>query len=181
MEGDFLYMRKFTVIILMLSLIFLNSCKQGGFMIIKDNDHQKAQELIETVLKAIQNEDDKKLKSLFSRTTLNQLQSYEESVDELFNYFNGSVKSFDDGAGPFVETKKEDNLVFQLMESSFTVKTDVCEYRFAMQYITQGHTENIGITSLYVIRTTDDENLDYMYWGDGKFTPGIHVAVPNVI
>ena len=67
------------------------------------------------------------------------------------------------------------------MESSFVVKTDVCEYRFAMQYITKGHPENIGITSLYVIRTTDDKNLDYMYWGDGNFTPGIHIAISNVI
>ena len=150
-------------------------------MIIKDNDHQKALELIETVLKTIQDKDDDKLKSLFSQTTLKQLQSYKESVDELFTYFQGSVKSFDDGAGPFVETTKEDGLVYQLMESSFVVKTDVCEYRFAMQYITQGHEENLGITSLYVIRTTDDKNLDYIYWGDGKFTPGIHIAIPNYI
>ena len=175
-------MRKFTVVILIvITLFFSSSCQQGGFIISKDTDHQKAQELIETVLKAIQDEDHQKLKSLFSQTTLNQLQSFDESVDELFYYFQGSVESFDDGAGPFVSTTKEDNLVFQLMESSFVVKTDVCEYRFAMQYITKGHPENIGITSLYVIRTTDDENLDYMYWGDGKFTPGIHIAVPNVI
>ena len=99
----------------------------------------------------------------------------------MFVYFQGSVKSFDDGAGPFVETTKEDGLVYQLMESSFVVKTDICEYRFAMQYITQGCAENVGITSLYVIRTTDDGNLDCVYWGDGMFTPGIHIAIPNAI
>ena len=175
-------MRKFTVVILIvITLFFSSSCQQGGSMISKDTDHQKAQELIETVLKAIQDEDHQKLKSLFAQTTLNQLQSFDESVDELFYYFQGSVESFDDGAGPFVSTTKEDNLIFQLMESSFVVKTDVCEYRFAMQYITKGHPENIGITSLYVIRTTDDKNLDYMYWGDGNFTPGIHIAISNVI
>ena len=175
-------MRKFTVVILIvITLFFSSSCQQVGSTISKDTDHQKAQELIETVLKAIQDEDHQKLKSLFAQTTLNQLQSFDESVDELFYYFQGSVESFDDGAGPFVSTTQEDNLVFQLMESSFVVKTDVCEYRFAMQYITKGHPENIGITSLYVIRTTDDKNLDYMYWGDGNFTPGIHIAISNVI
>ena len=175
-------MRKFTVVILIvITLFFSSSCQQGESMISKGTDHQKAQELIETVLKAIQDENHQKLKSLFAQTTLNQLQSFDESVDELFYYFQGSVESFDDGAGPFVSTTREDNLVFQLMESSFVVKTDVCEYRFAMQYITKGHLENIGITSLYVIRTTDDKNLDYMYWGDGNFTPGIHIAISNVI
>ncbi len=150
-------------------------------MIIKDDDHQKAQNLIKTVLKVIQDKDAEKLKDLFSQTTLSQLQSYDESVNELFNYFNGSVESFDDGSGPLVETTKEDNLVFQLMESSFVVKTNDYDYRFAMQYVTQGKEEDIGLISLYVIKTIDDENLDYMYWGDGNFKPGIHVAIPNTI
>ena len=180
--GNYCSMKKFTAtILLVMILIFSSSCQKGVPMIIKDNDHQKALKQIETVLEAIQNKNDNKLKLLFSQSTLKHLQSYEESINELFVYFQGSVISFDDGAGPFVETMKEDNLVYQLMESSFIVKTDICEYRFAMQYITQGNAEDVGITSLYIIKTTDDKNLNDVYWGDGKFTPGIHIAIPNGI
>lgn len=175
-------MKKFNIAILIVIIfMLLNSCKLGDTMRIKDGDHQKAQELIENVLKAIENKDDEKLKALFSQAALDQIPSHEESIDDLFNYFSGSVESFDDGAGPYVETIKEENFIFQLMESSFIVKTDTCEYRFAMQYITRGNAADIGITSMYIIKTTDDENLDYTYWGDGKFTPGIHIGMHNVV
>ncbi len=175
-------MRKFTgVILIIAAIMLLTACAPGEAILTGDNDHQKAQGFIETVFKAIQDKDAEKLKALFSQSILSQLPSYDESVQELFEYFNGSVDSFDDGAGPFVETTKEDNFVLQRMESSFVVKTDACEYRFAMQYVTQGDAKDMGISSLYVIKTMDDENLDYVYWGDGSFTPGIHVAVPNMI
>lgn len=178
----FFEMRKLMVVVwIFITLMLLNSCKLGETMIIKDNDHQKAQDLIEAVLEAMQEKDDSKLKSLFSQTSLECLQSFDESASKLFDYFTGSVELFDDGAGPYVETTKEGNVVVQLMELSFNVKTEICEYRFAMQCITQGNIEDVGITSLYVIRTIDDENLDYMYWGDGKFTPGIHIGIHNVV
>lgn len=150
-------------------------------MAIVDNDHRKAQETIEFVLDAIQAKDKDKLKSLFGKTALTQIQSFDDSVETLFYYFDGVVVSYDDGAGPFVETSKDENLIHQIMESSFSVKTDLCEYRFAMQYITKGNQVDIGIVSLYVIKSQDDVNLDYVYWGDGKFTPGIHIAIPNDI
>ena len=182
MDGVFDKMRKFIVFILIVTTsISLISCELGENMKIMDNDHRKAQETIENVLESIQNKDADMLKALFSKTTLNQLQSYDESIEELFGYFNGSVESYDDGIGPFVETTKENGVIFQIMESSFRVKTDLCEYRFAMQYVTQGNTGDIGVVSLYVIKTMDDENLDYIYWGDGKFLPGIHIAISNVI
>ena len=53
------------------------------------------------------------------------------------------------------------------MESNFEVKTDLNGYRIAMQYITRGNENEVGLVSLYIIRTNDDKNLDYAYWGDG--------------
>ena len=150
-------------------------------MVIVDNDHSKAQETIEVVLNAIQGKDKDILKSLFAKTALAQIQLFDDSVEKLFNYYDGFLESYDDGAGPFVETTKDEGQIFQIMESNFSVKTDQCEYRFAMQYITKGNSDDIGIISLYVIKTKDDANLDYVYWGDGKFTPGIHVAISNDI
>lgn len=173
-------MRKLIVFVLIITTsMLLCSCKSGGKSVIVDNDHQKAQQTIEMLLETIQNKDASKLKTLFSKNILNQLKLFDESVNKLFNYFNGSIELFDDGAGPFVETTKDDNFVFQIMESSFIVKTDVCEYRFAMRYITEGNTDDIGIVSLYVIKSADDKNSDYVYWGDGKFTPGIHIGIAN--
>ena len=167
-------------ILIIIALISFCSCQMEDNMGFWSSDHDRAQNQIENLLQAIQDKDTDLLKSLFATKTLNELQTFDESAGKLFDYFTGSVKSYDDGAGPFVETEKEDGFVFQLMESSFDVKTDLCEYRFAMQFITRGNADEIGIVSIYVIKAIDDVNLDYAYWGDGKFLPGIHIAIPNI-
>ena len=175
-------MRKTLILFLtVITLIFLYSCSFGGKMGIIDNDQRIAQETIEEILNAIQSKDKNTLKSLFAKNSLTEMQSFEESAEKLFNYFEGTLKSYDDGAGPFVETTKDENQILQLMESSFAVKTDKCEYRFAIQYITKDTAcaDNVGVHSLYLIKTNEDINLEYVYWGDGQFTPGIHVAIPN--
>lgn len=173
-------MKKMTLLILIASIV-LCSCSAGGNMGIIDNDSSIAQKEIEQILDAIQYKDESALSSLFSKNTLGNVNAFDESVVALFDYFEGTVESYDDGAGPFVETKNEDNHSFQLMESSFIVKTTKSEYRFAIQFITQDTAtpDNIGIQSLYIIKIDDDVNLEYAYWGDGKFTPGISIGVQN--
>ena len=173
-------MKKPTILFLIIGIIIsLCSCSNKGTTKIVDNDHLKAKETIESVLKAVQNKDTAELKSLFAKNALSKIQSFDISAEELFKYFDGNVKSFDDGAGPYVETAKEDGDIFQLMESSFDVTTESNKYRFAMQFITKGDKNDIGIVSLSILNAKDDKNPEYAYWGDSLFAPGIHVAVPN--
>ena len=157
------------------------SCNFGGKMVIVDNEHREAQKVIENFLNAVEKKDKEQIKTLFSENALKQAQYFDVSVDKLFDYCNGTVMHYDDGAGPFVETTKEEKWIYQVMESSFTVQMDTNEYRFALQFVTKGEPDDIGISSVYVIKTSEDLNLDYLYWGDGLFTPGIQVAIPNEI
>ena len=122
--------------------------------------------------------DKEKLRSLFSKTTLDEIQSFDESIDALFEYFNGYVMSYDDHAGPYSEASIEDGgVVFEIMISKFDVKTDSCDYYFAMRFYTEGTENDIGITSLYIIKASEYDNSEYKYGGDAKYTPGIHIAV----
>ena len=145
-----------------------------------DQDGEKAAEIIQAVLNAAQEKDTNKLTSLFAKSTLSKLVSFDKQCDDLFRYFTGEVASIDDWGGPFVETEKEDGFIFQVMESTFDVQTSEIKYRCAMKFITQGNSEDIGVISLYVIKA-DDTSLEGAYWGDGDFIPGIHIGVSNGI
>lgn len=162
-------------------MALLCSCSFGGRVAIFDNDRAVAAEKFEEILEAIEAKDKDMLTLLFSKNSLNEAQAFDESVDELFDYFDGKVDSYDDGAGPVVETSKDYDEVIQIMESSYEVKTTECEYLFAVRYIVEDtkNPNNVGVQSLYILNAADDEYPEYTYWGDGKDTPGINVAVPN--
>ncbi len=166
-------MKKVIAIFLTLvTSVFLCSCI--------DNDLRIAQEKFEEILDAIQSENKDELTSLFSDDSLNKARAFDAAAEELFEYFEGVVESYD-YVGPFVETTKENNQVVQIMEFSCEVKTTKCEYRIAFQYIIRD-TENadrVGVQSLYVIKAKDDINLEYAYWGDSRFLPGINIAIQN--
>lgn len=175
-------MKKEAVMFLILVIaMLLISCSLGENTMLIDKDHRIAHKQIEELLEAIQSKNKEKLISLFSENCLIKVQVLDESVEELFDYYEGCYESYDDGAGPFVETTKENDEIYQIMESSFEVKTTKCDYRFAIQYVTQDSTnaDNVGIQSMYVIKMQDDTHLEYAYWGDGKNTPGINIAIPN--
>ncbi len=150
---------------------------------IVDNDQRTAEEKVEEVLNAIQSKNNDMLTSLFSEVSLNKAATFDESVQELFDYFEGTVESYDeDGIGTFADTTKEIHRIVQIMESSCDVETTECKYRFAIQYVTKdtANRRNLGLHSLYIIKVQDDDTYpEYAYWGDGEFTPGIHIGIPN--
>ena len=120
-------------------------------MRIYDKDNKRATENIDAVLDAIQANDANKLRSLFAKSTIIELDLFNKQCDNLFEYFTGEVESIDDWGGPFVGTEKEDEFTFQVMESTFDVQTSETKYRCAMKFITQGNSEDIGVVSLYAI------------------------------
>ena len=175
-------MKKFLALLLTLIIvIYFCSCSVGGNMKFIDDDHRIAQEKIEQVLDAIVTEDSASLTALFSKYSIDKAQSFEKSVEELFNYFEGTVESYDDGAGPFVETTREGNRMIKIMESTCEIKTTEQKYRLAIRFTINNTTnqDEIGVESLYIIKAEDDKYLDEAYWGDGKFTPGINIGISN--
>lgn len=170
------------LVLILITGAILCSCSLGGNAVMTDNDQRIANEKFEEILEVIQSENKERLRTLFSKESLKEAKAFDASVNELFDYFNGKVKLYDDWGGPFVETIQEDDCILQMMESTYDVETTECEYRFAIRYIIRDTTNinNVGIQSLYIIKLEDDSNPQYAYWGDGKNTPGININIKNV-
>ncbi len=157
------------------------SCSKGESVMI-DNDRKIANEVFDRTIDSIQFENADILISLFSNEISRSVESIDQSISDLFDYFDGEVYSYDDWGGPCVSTLKEHNSTKQIMELTYDIKTTECEYRLAVQYVSKdtGNSDNIGIQSLYIIKKEDDVFQEYAYWGDGLFAPGIHIGIPNI-
>ena len=179
-------MKKLMLVIICISLI---ACSiMFAYQIFKNNsiiinDEKKTSDIVlKNILEAIQTNNIEQLISQFSKSTLDDVDNIYLKANELFDYFNGDVVSYNDWlGGPYVETSKDDKYVFQLMESTYDIKTTKCDYRLAISYVTKDteNNDNIGLHSLYIIKLEDDLNPDLAYWGDNKFTPGIQIGIKN--
>lgn len=84
------------------------------------------------VLEAIQSEYREMLASLLTKESIDNMDLFCESVNELFACFKGKVESYDDWGGPTVATSLNHVQVTQTMEPTYEVKITEYGYRFAI-------------------------------------------------
>jgi len=164
--------------------VLLCSCSfsEGEFDLQKSSEQKVANKKFEEILEVLQSQNGDSLYSMFSANSIKSTEGFDKTINELFKYFIGEVKSYDDWGACYVETSKENDEIIQVMESTYDVKTTAYEYRFAIRdiVINTVDSNDIGIQSLYIIKKVDDAYPEYAYWGDGKFTPGINIGIPNI-
>lgn len=140
--------------------------------------------LLEEILKAIEEKNETALIDLFAPNSIKSLENFNESINSLFDYYEGNKISYKQMDAVVKESPSYAPNDEQI-DVTFDIKTDKQSYRIAfrtIEFIGNKHTkDNYGIRSLYIIKAEDDTDLSVPYWGDGQFTPGIHIGVKNVI
>ena len=131
------------------------------------------------LITAMENKDKSAVKALFMDSTINSSENFENSLDELLEYYNGKMTSYDDvsSGGEFVER----NLFIGkrvFMSSYFVVETDGDKYHFDITecVFDSLNPGNVGIKSLYIINDKDFPDKDGYYQGDYKNTEGINIG-----
>lgn len=165
-------------------LLMLCSCSGGSGGVFGrkfDQDQEYANKQLNTLLSAIENEDKDLVKSLFSKNTISNVQNFETSIVQLFEYFKGTASAWDDQCPQIVDGENEEENQRIIVTSSYDIKTSEESYRISFRAcrMDTANPNNIGIWSLYIILLKDDTNSQDIYWGDGKNTPGINIGVPN--
>ena len=120
------------------------------------DEGQIADEHLNQVIEAIENHDKDSLKSIFSKTALNEAQDLNGRMDYLFGFVQGDIKSWEmigGGAGGV------NNYGHWLMKSRYwyNVKTDKEDYLFFLYEYTEDtdHPENVGLYMLQVIKAAN--------------------------
>ena len=142
------------------------------------NDKQIANERFEALIDAIQTHNSDAVKAVFSNNVLREAENIDDSIQELFGYFQGNLLSYNEWAGPDVSAKKDNGNYWKSYDCTYDFETSKDKYRLAMEIITvdTADTDNVGIQSLYIIRFEDDTRPNFAYWGDGEHTPGINIG-----
>ena len=147
------------------------------------NEQAEASAKMDSILEAIKNKDRIAFSLLFSRKAVAEAKDFEQSITDLFAYCQGNFESYDDWGGPEGDETLNNGDKQKVLYSSYDVKTDGAEYRFAIQdfVVDTADEDNVGIHSLYVIKAEDDVDRQIGYRGDNCFAPGIHIGVKNVM
>ena len=176
-------MKKTLLLLLIVGLILilasgsLCGCSMRKSFLMMD-DESIANKQFEKIIDAIQTQDINTLKSLFSKNALKEAENLDESIRDLFDYFQGELISYNDWGGPGVTAEMEYGDYQKIYDSTYDFETTQDKYRLAMEIITADTTDtgNVGIRSLYIIRFEDDTRTDFAYRGDRKHTPGINIG-----
>ena len=170
-------------LVLLLSMLFLSSCSIGGSrtsMLNKSSDKENAQRQLEKVLEAIQNRDKDALEALFSVNALNESDEFDSNMDNLFEFFEGEVESFERTSGPSVFESIHYGSKIKKVSSKYHVTTDKQEYFFLLHDfpVDTDHPDNVGLYLLLVVKAEDkDEMWDNYYGKDNELCVGIYLPI----
>ena len=178
---------KYVIVLVAIIATLLNACASDGdamFDRVFDNGQRGQVGEIDKILDALQRRDEEDIKAMFSVNAVERIDDFDKSVEELFEYVQGNVISYEDPCGG-LEEQEETNDGHKKVERYWTydVKTSMDQYRIAFYEISHDtkNTQNVGIWSLYIIKLENDTDPEFAYRGDGKYTPGIHIGVRNVL
>ena len=167
------------IYLLLIALMFLlTSCSFGGLNmgIFDEDDESIANNTFKQIVNAIKCQDKTALETLFSEKVHEEVSNFDVDATDFLNFIQGEITSFDDAAEAGVGTDGEIEYGKKRKEiqSSFGVETSEQKYYIAIRECTVDtfDPDNVGIKSIYIINAKDWKE-DYVYRGDGKWTPGI--------
>lgn len=162
-------------------VLFLTSCSLGGenTNIFKENDESIANNTFEKVINTIKSQENTELEALFSKVVQGETSNLEENAINLIKFIQGDIVSFSDSseAGVGADYKTEQGKKQKEIHSAFHIETSEQKYYIVIRECTKDDFDknNVGVISIYIIKS-EDWNEDYIYRGDGKWTPGINIV-----
>ena len=177
-------MKKSLAIVIVFLIIALGGCAgEGMFGKIMHSDEAIADKQMEEFLNALENHDTDGMASLFAPNALSEVDEFQKVIDELYLYYQGSYNAYNNWNATNTVTLRENGRIIKEIYGTYDVTTDEGVYRFAFRYVESDSraAENIGLWSVYVISMDLDIDPEYAYRGDGLYSVGIQIGIPNSI
>ena len=158
------------------------SCQRGLLGQGLPKDEQMANARLEEVFNLISNRDEEALRTLFSKNAVLLSNDLDQTIIDLFDYVHGILVSYCD-RGLNGESGFDDGKSYEILFSSYDIVTTEQKYRVAIKECVKNtfDLDEVGIWSLYIIKTEDDTNPKIAYRGDDCYLPGIHIGIKNVM
>lgn len=158
-----IYKRLIVVLACILFICTLSSCG------IKDSDGKVAKDSVINLISYIEEKDTINIKKMFAPVTVDKVFDLDNQIIELCNVFSGNYKSISDNGLGTTESI-ENGIKEKTFDMLYTVYTTNSEYYFSIlwQVVDDKDSNNIGIWSLYIELSEDDNNpTPHDVWVDG--------------
>jgi hypothetical protein len=171
----------YTLLIFFVSICILCSCVEGRMAVFKDNN-KIADSLIVQLIESINKSDKDALRGMFSIQASYEADDFDENIDALLQYIQGSVESWErpiSSSGPYSQRAGE---VKQELSARYLFTTSVQEYNVAIYatIIDTANPNNVGVYSFCIVNAkeyADSEFSAFSYWGSGD--AGINIDYPQ--
>jgi len=158
--------KKINFILLIISILFLNSCAFLGGRLYDDTG-KKADARLKEIIEIINNRDKEALKNIFSEKALDEAIDLDEQIDYLFDFINGEIISWESivrGAGTNSINRGER---VKTSSSRYYINTNSQKYfiYFREYLINTKEPKSVGV---YLLQIIEAENKEERYNGDPK-------------
>jgi len=157
------------VFLIIVTICFLSSCIKEGVRtdMLGYNEEKDINVKIEKIIEAINDKDKDAIKTFFSKSTLDELDDFDESIENLFAFIQGSIDSWEKRTGSSTFDSKDYDNRKREYSAFYDVNTAEQQYFFLLDIcsIDTENPDNVGIYLLLVVRAEDRLNV---YDGNNK-------------
>ena len=147
--------------------------KDEGVSSYKNSDYTEAENLYETIIAALETEDTKGIKELFSPYALENANELDEKIQELIEFFPGCNGGYEVVVPTYRST--DYGVVEYILYPKYTITNEDTIYQMRLTMYMENDSDK-DKEGLYMIQImTDDAWPDGFKWKDEADTPGIYV------
>ncbi len=142
------------------------------------SEQQMADRMMEDIAAALDAGDADALKSLFSKTTLEEATDIDQQISDLLEFYQGKKQSFEGDASSSTHTKYGEDIEKQLI-GQYLLTTDKESYRVMYDYtvIDKDNPDAEGLSQLEVVTDElyQEDDFDYLCGNEGYEGPGVYM------
>lgn len=159
----------------LLMLLAFSSCSVIDYPL---SDESRAVVTLEVIVHAVNDNDAEALAYLFSYNVLTEKSDLLDTSKDFIEFVGGEIITYSEPADNGISSYEEFEYgkMRKEIQYSVTVETTAGKFHIAiLECVTDDFDEeNVGVTSIYIINSENWQN-DYVYRGDGNWTPGINI------
>ncbi len=128
------------------------------------SEQQMADRMMEDIAAALDAGDADALKSLFSKTALEEATDIDQQISDLLEFYQGKKQSFEGDASSSTHTKYGEDIEKEL-KGHYILITDTEQYRVAYQYkpIDKSNSEQEGLLSMEIVTDTTYQKDEFRW------------------
>ena len=152
-------------VIVTITIFPLTSCSLLGSLIERfggETDKERGIRRVEEIMRAIENRDREAIISMFSKQVIQDNQDIDKGIDYLFGLVEGEYESYKSNGSSMGRSNARIKIIYQEYRYDFYITTSKNEYyhNFIDRNIDSENPENVGVFSIVMFKSSDDENMD---------------------